>query len=82
MFLKGPSSKFYLKVHVDCEPGIDELHVVGLMTEQHSYNVQYFFSNIMESILNAIFPDGRKLLWPYSTVVKPSNTAKLNYTTF
>jgi hypothetical protein len=36
-------------------------HVVDLMTEQHSYNIEYFLSDIMELLLLAIFPDGRKL---------------------
>jgi hypothetical protein len=40
--------------------GIGELHVVDLMTEKHSYNTQYFLSHILESLLLAVFPDGRK----------------------
>jgi hypothetical protein len=40
--------------------GIDGIHVVDLMTEQHSYNIQYFFSHTLESLLLAVFPDGRK----------------------
>jgi hypothetical protein len=41
--------------------GIDGFHVVDLMTEQHSCNTQYFLSHILESLLLAVFPDGRKL---------------------
>jgi hypothetical protein len=28
------------------------------MTEQHSYNIQYFFGYILEPLLLAVFPDG------------------------
>jgi hypothetical protein len=40
--------------------GIDGLHVVDGMTEQHSYNTPYFLSHILEPLLLAVFPDGRK----------------------
>jgi histone-lysine N-methyltransferase SETMAR len=42
--------------------GIDGLHVVGLMIEQHSYNTQYFLGQryILEPLLLPVFPDGRK----------------------
>jgi histone-lysine N-methyltransferase SETMAR len=40
--------------------GIDGFHVVGLMTEQHSYNTQSFLSYILEPLLFTVFPDGRK----------------------
>jgi hypothetical protein len=40
--------------------GIDGFHVVDLMTEQHDYNTQHFLSHILESLLFAVFPDGRK----------------------
>jgi hypothetical protein len=40
--------------------GIDGFHVVDLMTEQHSYNKQYFLCHILEPRLLAVFPDGRK----------------------
>jgi hypothetical protein len=40
--------------------GIDGFHVVDLMTEQHSYNTQYFLSQSWESLLLAVFPDCRK----------------------
>jgi hypothetical protein len=30
------------------------------MPEQHSYNTQYFLSYILEPLLLALFPDGRK----------------------
>jgi hypothetical protein len=40
--------------------GIDGFHVVDLMTEQHSYNTQYFFSHDLEPLLLALFPDRRK----------------------
>jgi hypothetical protein len=30
------------------------------MTKQHSYNAHYFHSNVMEPLLSAIFPNGRK----------------------
>jgi hypothetical protein len=48
------------KVHVDRICGIDALHVINLMTEQHSDNKYDFLSNAMEPLLSAIFPDGRK----------------------
>jgi histone-lysine N-methyltransferase SETMAR len=40
--------------------GIDGFHVVDLMTEQHSYNTQYFLNRILEPRLLAVFPGGRK----------------------
>jgi hypothetical protein len=40
--------------------GIYEFHIVDLMTEQHSYNTQYFLSHILEPFLLAVVPDGRK----------------------
>jgi hypothetical protein len=40
--------------------GVYGFHVVDLMTEQHSYNLQYFLSHILEPLLLAVFPDGRK----------------------
>jgi hypothetical protein len=40
--------------------GIDGVHGVDLMNEQHSYNTQYFLSHILEPLLLAVFPDGRK----------------------
>jgi hypothetical protein len=40
--------------------GIDGFEVVGLMTEQHSHNRQYFLSHILEPLLLAAFPDGHK----------------------
>jgi hypothetical protein len=40
--------------------GIDGLHIVDLMTEQHNYNTQYFRRYIMEPMLSSISPDGRK----------------------
>jgi hypothetical protein len=40
--------------------GIDGFHVADLMTEQHSYNTQYFLSHILEPLLLVVFPDGRK----------------------
>jgi hypothetical protein len=42
---------------------IDGFHDVDLMTQQHSYNTQYFLSYILEPLLLAVFLDGRK---PYS----------------
>jgi hypothetical protein len=39
---------------------IDGFHVVDLMTEQRSYNTQYFLSHILEPMLLAVVPDGRK----------------------
>jgi hypothetical protein len=39
---------------------IDGFHIVDLMTEQHSYNAQYLLSHILEPLLLAVFPDGRK----------------------
>jgi transposase len=41
--------------------GIDGFQVVDLMTEQHSDNTQYFLSHILEPLLLAVFPEGRKL---------------------
>jgi hypothetical protein len=40
--------------------GIDGFNVVDLITEQHSYNTQYFLSHILEPLLLAVFPDSRK----------------------
>jgi hypothetical protein len=40
--------------------GIDGFDVVDLMTEQHSYNTQYFLSHVLEPLLLAVFPDGRQ----------------------
>jgi hypothetical protein len=40
--------------------GMDGFHVVGLITEQHSYNTQYFLGYILEPLLLAVFPHGRK----------------------
>jgi hypothetical protein len=40
--------------------GIDGFHVVNLTTEQHNYNTQCFISHILEPLLLALFPDGRK----------------------
>jgi hypothetical protein len=40
--------------------GIDGFHVVDLVTEQHRCNTQYFLSHILEPLLLAVFPDGRK----------------------
>jgi hypothetical protein len=40
--------------------GIDGFQVVDLMTEQHSYETQYFLSHILEPALLAVFPDGHK----------------------
>jgi histone-lysine N-methyltransferase SETMAR len=40
--------------------GINGFHVVDLITEQHSYNTQYFLNHILESLLLAVFPEGRK----------------------
>jgi hypothetical protein len=39
---------------------IDGLNVVDPMTEQRSYNTQYFLDHILEPLLLAVFPDGRK----------------------
>jgi hypothetical protein len=46
--------------------GINGIHGVDLMTEQRSYNADYFPSNIMEPLLSAIFPGIRKpnSRWP------------------
>jgi hypothetical protein len=30
------------------------------MSEEHSYNTQYFFRQILAPLLPAVFPDGRK----------------------
>jgi hypothetical protein len=38
--------------------GIDEFHVVSLVTEQHSYSTQYFLNHTLAPLLLAIFPDG------------------------
>jgi hypothetical protein len=40
--------------------GIDGFPIVDLRTNRHSYNTQYFLSNIMEPMLSAISPDGWK----------------------
>jgi hypothetical protein len=40
--------------------GIDGFHIADLMTEQHSYNTQYFLSHTLEPLLLAVFSDGRK----------------------
>jgi hypothetical protein len=40
--------------------GIDGFHVLNLMTEQHCYNIHFFFSNAVEALFSAIFPEGRK----------------------
>jgi hypothetical protein len=40
---------------------IDGFHVVDLMTEEHCYNIQYFLGHLLEPLLLAVFPDGRKL---------------------
>jgi hypothetical protein len=40
--------------------GINEFHIVDLTTEQHSYNTQYFLRHILEPVLVAAFPGGRK----------------------
>jgi hypothetical protein len=40
--------------------GIDGFRVIDLMTEQYSYNTQYFLSHVLELLLFAVFPDGRK----------------------
>jgi hypothetical protein len=39
---------------------INGFHVIDLMTEQHSYNTQYFLNHILEPLLLAVFPDGGK----------------------
>jgi hypothetical protein len=39
---------------------IDGFHVVDLMTEQHRYDTQDFLGHILEPLLLAVFPDGRK----------------------
>jgi hypothetical protein len=39
---------------------IDGFHVVDLMTEQHSYSIQSFLSQILEPLLLGVFPDVRK----------------------
>jgi hypothetical protein len=44
--------------------GIDGF--VDLTIEQHSYNTGYFLSYILEPLLPAVFPDGRK---PYSRLL-------------
>jgi hypothetical protein len=40
--------------------GIDGFHAVDPITEQHSYNTQYLLSYLLEPLLIAVFPDGRK----------------------
>jgi hypothetical protein len=40
--------------------GMDGFHIVDLMTDRHSCNTHYFLSNVMEQLLSAKFPDGRK----------------------
>jgi hypothetical protein len=40
---------------------INGLHVVNLMTEQHSHSAYYLLSKIMERPRRAIFPDGWKV---------------------
>jgi hypothetical protein len=40
--------------------GIERFRAVDLVTEQHSYNTQYFPSHILEPLLLAVFPDGHK----------------------
>jgi hypothetical protein len=40
--------------------GLDRFYVVNLMTEQNSYNAKYFLGHILEPLLLAVFPDGRK----------------------
>jgi hypothetical protein len=40
--------------------GIDAFHVVDLKTEQHSHNTKYFLSYVLEALLFAVFPYGRK----------------------
>jgi hypothetical protein len=40
--------------------GIDGFHVVDLMTEQHSYTISPFLSQIFEPLLFTVCPDGRK----------------------
>jgi hypothetical protein len=40
--------------------GIDGFHLVDLMIEQHSYNTRHFLSHILEPLLFAVFPHGRK----------------------
>jgi hypothetical protein len=40
--------------------GIDGFRVVDLMTEQHSYNTQYFLRHILKPMLLIVFPDGGK----------------------
>jgi hypothetical protein len=42
--------------------GIDRFHIIDLMTEQHSYNIHYFFSNIAKLLRWALFPHDRKEL--------------------
>jgi hypothetical protein len=40
--------------------GINGFHPIDLMIEQHDCNTQYFLSHILEPLLFAVFPDGRK----------------------
>jgi hypothetical protein len=40
--------------------GIDGFYVIELTTKQHNYIAQYFCSDILESLLLAVSPDGRK----------------------
>jgi hypothetical protein len=60
MSLKGKAANQNHTIHLDHYLGIDGFHVADLMTAQHSYNTQYFVSHILESLLLAVFPDGRK----------------------
>jgi hypothetical protein len=39
---------------------IDGFHVADLMTEEHSYNIPYYLSHILEPLLFALFPDDCK----------------------
>jgi hypothetical protein len=41
--------------------GIDGFHVIDPTAQQHNYNRHSFLSNVMEPLLRAIFPDGRKV---------------------
>jgi hypothetical protein len=40
--------------------GIDRFHVLDLMTEQYNYNTQYFLNHVLEPLILAVWPDGRK----------------------
>jgi hypothetical protein len=44
--------------------GVDGFCVVDVMPERHSYNTQYFLDNILQAILQEIFPDG----WSHTLV--------------